>query len=281
MKKKTIILCILVLISLLFFIFISNFAYDIFSKKYHSNSSAKSLFEFSKNNQEEIFSVDRITYFSSCSAKIETNPNSTFKVSDLYQYTDIAIFLENTHSNNSDNTSNSIATENLTSKNTLKSVTISDIKYELSPSIGTPSLYYKNLNDFASSKFEKENIIENTLNFNTTSENEIDYSSPILYNNCANPITLCYVNSNIKDEYTLNNDITDLSLNGSLLKKCGITLNSISCKLSFIITITNNLDEVYACPFILNMPLSTENSTIYDGSLTLKDSTNYRFIKIN
>ena len=29
-------------------------------------------------------------------------------------------------------------------------------------------------------------------------ENDIDYSKPILYNNCANPITLCYVNSNIK-----------------------------------------------------------------------------------
>ena len=88
------------------------------------------------------------------------------------------------------------------------------------------------------------------------------------------------MNSNIKDEYTLNNDITNLSHNGSLLKKCGITLNSISCKISFVINITNHLDEVYACPFTLTIPLSTESSTIYDGSLTLKDTTNYRFIRI-
>ena len=44
--------------------------------------------------------------------------------------------------------------------------------------------------------------------------------------------------------------------------------------------ITNNLDEVYSCPFILNIPLSTESSTVYDGSLTLNSSVDYNFIKL-
>ena len=49
--------------------------------------------------------------------------------------------------------------------------------------------------------------------------------------------------------------------------------------MSFLITITNNLNEKYTCPIILNMPLSTENKTIYDGSLTLKSECDYNFIK--
>ena len=90
---------------------------------------------------------------------------------------------------------------------------------------------------------------------------------------------MCYVNSNIKDNCTLHESISNISYDGSLLKNCNITLNSIACKMSFLITITNNLNEKYTCPIILNMPLSTENKTIYDGSLTLKSECDYNFIK--
>ena len=74
--------------------------------------------------------------------------------------------------------------------------------------------------------------------------------------------------------------VSNISHNGSLLKSCGITLNSISSKMSFTITITNNLDEVYFCPVVIDIPLSTEKTTIYDGSLTLKDTVDYKFIRI-
>lgn len=231
-----------------------------------SRKNGESLLSFQTENSETIFSIDKITYFSSANAKIETNSNSSFAISDLFQYTDIAIFI-NPHS------------ELLNSKNTLKTVVLSDISFSSLPSIGTPSLYYKNLLEFASPKFSKENVIDKTITFDTTSENTIDYSNPVLYNNCANPITLCYINSNLQKEYTLSNEVSNISNNGSLLQKCGITLNSISCKVSFNITIINNLDETYTCPITLNIPLSTECNTVYDGSLILKDSTNYRFIK--
>ena len=46
-----------------------------------------------------------------------------------------------------------------------------------------------------------------------------------------------------------------------------------------VINITNNLDEKFTCPITLTIPLSTESSTIYDGCLKFKDSTNYNFIK--
>ena len=86
-------------------------------------------------------------------------------------------------------------------------------------------------------------------------------------------------NSNLKSDYTLSDNLSHISYDGSLLKRCFITLNSIACKLSFTITITNNLDEVYSCPFVLTLPLSTENSTIYNGSLILDSKENYNFIK--
>ena len=117
--------------------------------------------------------------------------------------------------------------------------------------------YY--VNEYVSSHFDNENSIENkienNIEFTTSSEDEIDYSNPVLFNNCANPITLCYVNSNLKSDYTLTDNISNISYDGSLLKRCNITLNSIACKLSFLITIKNNLDEVYTCPVILSMPL--------------------------
>ncbi len=268
MRKKDIILIFILLICIVLLIVLAPIGVKTIKVHAISDTCADSFIKFQQENTETIFSIDKITYFSSCNAKGDTNSNSSFTISDLYQYTDIAIFLKPN-------------SENLTSKNTLKSVTISDIKYDLTPSIGKQNLYYKSISDFAKAQFSEENLIEDSITFETTSENEIDYSKPILYNNCANPITLCYVNSGLKDNYTFSNNISNLTYNGSLLKMCGITLSSLNCQISFTITITNNLDETYSCPLILNIPLSTESSTIYDGNLTIKDSVNYKFIKAN
>ena len=298
MKKSDIILSFILLIGIVLLAVLLPIVLRTAKSYAVSDACADSFIKFQQENEETIFSIDKITYFSSCNAKGDTNSNSSFTISDLYQYTDIAIFLNPNNENSSNeiairensssenlssqnSTGKKITSENLTSKNTLKSVTISDIEYDLKPSIGTQNLYYKSISDFAKPEFHEENSVKDSITFDTTSENEIDYSKPILYNNCANPITLCYVNSNLKDNYTFSNDISNLTYNGSLLKMCGITLSSLNCQISFTITITNNLDEKYSCPLILNVPLSTESSTIYDGNLTIKDSVNYKFIKAN
>ena len=267
MKRTNIILTIITVLMLIILIILIGLTYQNIQEYSSSKPFLNSNLEFTQNNEETVFSIDKITYFSSCNADISTNSNSAFTISDLYQYTDIAIFINNNHQ------------DELTMENTLKSVVLSDFNYTLKPTVGTANLYYKNLNDFATTKFSEDNVIKDSITFKTTSDDKIDYSTPILYNNCANPITLCYVNSNLKDDYTLSDDVSNISYNGSLLKTCGITLNSISCKLSFVITITNNSDEVFTCPLTLTIPLSTESSTIYDGSLTLKDTTSYQFIK--
>ena len=264
LKKKIIFYCISI-ISLLMFVTFSILFYKRIVPIIHSNNCMK---KESDVNLYSPFSINKIVYFSTANAESSINQNSSFTINNLYQITDIAIFINNS--------ANGI----YTNENTLKKVTLSDIKFNLSPSSGEPNLYYKNLNDFAKNVYDNNQKITESIVFDTTSENEIDYSSPVLYNNTANPITLCYVNSNIITNYTLADTISNLSYNGNLLKQCNITLNSIACKVSFDIIIENNSDETFTCPISLNIPLSTESSTLYDGSLTLTDKVNYKFIKI-
>lgn len=264
-KKKYIFYVVLTLLILLLF-FLSFLSIKSFTQNLKSTKAMENALNVDLTSP---FSVNKIVYFSSANAKSEINANSSFTINDLYQYTDIAIFIKN-----------NVNDGNYNAKNTLKSVSLSNISFSLQPSIGTPNLYFKNINDFANNSFDESKKIENNLDFEVSSEDEIDYSKPILYNNCANPITLCYVNSGLKSNYTLTDNMSHISYDGTLLKRCGITLNSIACKLSFVINITNNLDEVYSCPFILNIPLSTESSTVYDGSLVVNNSVNYNFIKL-
>ena len=265
LKKKIIFYCILIL-SFLMLILTSTLFYKNILPIVYSINCMKNECNF---NSSSPFSINKIVYFSTANAESTINQNSSFTINNLYQITDIAIFI------------NSNSNGNYTNENTLKKVTLSDIKFNLSPNTGEPSLYYKSLNDFAKNTFDINNKIEHSIVFATTSENEIDYTSPILYNNAANPITLSYVNSNIINNFTLADDISNLSYDGHLLKTCNITLNSISCKIAFNMIIENNLDEIYNCPMVLTMPLSTENSTIYDGKLVLTDNVDYRFIKNN
>ena len=267
--KKSIILTLIVIFASIILIILSRQTYVVVMGYCNSDDCVNSSLKFLQENGSTIFSIDKIICFSSADAKVETNSNSSFQVSNLYQYTDIAIYLNPVD-------------KNLTAQNTLKSVFLSDIKFEETPSEGTPNLYFKDMYKLGKSEFNSDNLITDSLKFETTSENKLDSSKPILFNNCANPITLCYVNSKIKGSYTLIDDTLNISHNGTLLKRCGITLSSIACKLSFKITITNNLDEKYSCPVSINIPLSSYNTTIYDGTLKIDDNDlNYKFIKIN
>jgi hypothetical protein len=261
LKKRNFLILILLFLSLILAI-LTNIVYASYLNK---TSLEKSINEINKNNEKEIFSINKIVYFSSCSANADIS-NSNFMINNLFQYTDIAIYINNDF-------------ENLSLENTLKSVYIDNVNFTTSPEIGTPSLYFKNLNNFATDIYLKENKISDKLFFDVTSEDSIDYSEAILYNNCANPITLSYVNENIKTDYVVSNISNPIIYDGSLLKKSNILLNSISCSISFDIYITNNLDEEFKCPVYLNIPLDNETASIYDGSLTLVDNTNYVFYR--
>ncbi len=253
LTKKTIFI-ISFIISIFLLIYLCNIAYSIFLNK---------LYMENYYQDNTIFSINKIVLFSSANANSVINSNNTITISDLCQYTDIAVFIDN-------------STNSYNSENTLKSVSIENITMNTSPKIGTTNLYYKNLNNFSTPKFDTEYKIDNSLNFNISSEDEIDYSSPTLYNNCANPITISYVNSNLIDSYTINNE-NQISYDGSLLKECNIILNDLQCSFSFYIIIENNLGHKYRCPVYIDIPLSNENNSIYDGTYIYTYFPNHKF----
>lgn len=135
------------------------------------------------------------------------------------------------------------------------------------------------MNQFAKSDLIEENKINDTLDFNITSENEANLDTPTLYNNLANPITLSYVNQNIKSDYTITDTSTPITYDGSLLKRCNIDLASISCKVSFDIYITNNLDEEFKSTVYIDIPLQIQEKSIYDGNINLTQDTHFVFYR--
>jgi len=253
MKKKTIFLLFLLII----LIFSIGIYFYITHIKINSNIPTT-------KNSKVIFSIDKITYFSSANAEIEISNDTKFK--NLMQYTDIALFINNKNSS-----------EIFTEENTLKELYISNIKFNTLPKLGQPNLYYKNLNNFATNKYNTNDIINTNLNFTISDKEEIDYNLPILYNNCANPITLCYINSNILDTYSISNNTNSFYYDGSLLKHCNILLSSIKCNMSFDIFIVNNLNQKFKTTINIDIPLQSNSSSIYSGNFILEDDTNFVF----
>lgn len=245
------------------------FGYTVLGTYINKTSFEKDVLNIANKNANPVFSINNITLFSSADSQAEIQSNSALNLKNLFQYTDIAIFLNPNG-------------DNLTSENTLKDVFIDNINFATSPEVGAPSLYYKVLSDFSTSKHLEENKIDDKLEFNITSEDTADLSLPTLYNNCANPITLSYVNNNIKTDFTLADAFSQITYDGSLLKKCGIILSSIKSALSFDINITNNLNQNFKCPIYIEIPLDAEDGTsIYDGKVIVKDTTNYTFYRCN
>lgn len=260
-KKLLTIITILLFIIVLFLIFFVVRNY-ILKKNFE-----KDILSFSNMNSETTFKIDKIVFFSNCDAKNKNISKSNFTIEDLYQYTDIAIFIDG----NSDEK---------TLKNTFKEVTLSNLNFITPPSIGQPNLYFKSINQFSKNNLPDDKyIINDNFSFDITSNDEADLSNPILYNNLANPITLTYVNNNIKSDFTITDTSSPITYDGSLLKTCNIPISSINCKLSFDILITNNLDEQFKCSVYINIPLENNDKSIYDGNITMEQKTNYKFYR--
>lgn len=261
-KKKFI----LTIITVILFIIVLILCYLLLYKYVLKRNLENSALDFSDKNQETIFEINNVTFFSSCDAKNKSASSSNFTLENLYQYTDMAFFITSPK-------------EEKNLENTLKSVYIDNIKFTKLPTLGTPSLYYKNIYNFAKSDIIDSNLINNRLDFNISSEDETSLDTPTLYNNLANPIVLSYANNNIKTDYTITNTNSPLTYDGSLLKKCDILLNWIRSSISFDIYITNNLDQEFKCTVFIDIPLESEEESIYDGSVTLNNNTNFVFYR--
>ena len=196
----------LTLITIILFIIVLVLCYLLFYKYVLKRNFENSVLDFSSKNEETVFQIKNIVFFSNCDAKNKSASSSNFTIENLYQYTDMALFITSPNGEK-------------TLENTLKSLYIDNINYTKRPELGEPNLYYKNINNFAKSDIIDNNLITDRLDFEITSEDEANLDIPILYNNLANPIVLSYVNSNVKTDYTLTDTSTPITYDRNIIKK--------------------------------------------------------------
>lgn len=266
LNKKSVklaILIILLLIVLCYLIFLTS---KHITKYVQKTNFEKQITSFANKNENKIFSIDNITLFSSSDAKNKSSSKTNFTLENIYAYTDIAIFINHNSEEN-------------TLENTLKSVSIENIEFTKLPEQGQAHLYYKNLNDFAKPYIPETEAIDKNLSFDIISEETTDFSKPILYNNCANPITLSFINDNIKTDYTILDINSPITYNGSLLKRCNVPISTITASLSFDIFITNNKNEKFRSKVFIDIPYKDGEKSIYDGNITIKPNSNYVFYR--
>ena len=114
--KKFILLC----ISIFLIIILCFLLYYFISTSMRKNNYENSLLSFAEKNENTIFSIDRIVFFSSSDSKNKSSSRTNFTIENLYTFTDIALFINN-HSD-----------EN-TLENTLKDVRINNINFTKLP----------------------------------------------------------------------------------------------------------------------------------------------------
>lgn len=260
--KKIIYISIIIILSIILIFILKKNYNKLLQKKGFENS----VISFSEKNTETIFSINKIVFFSSSDSKSKSSSLANFTIENLYTYTDIAIFINNN-------------SEESTMENTLKKVKIDNIKLTKEPAIGLPGLYYKSINNFAKSEFDENNIIDKEIEYEITSEDDADLSKAVLYNNCANPITLSYINQNVKKDYTMTDTENPITYNGKLLERCGVSIDLIETTISFDIYIENNKNQKFRTTVYFSIPYQDGEKSIYDGSLTIKKDTDFNFYR--
>ena len=265
-KKNKVKKLLFVLFIVLLFLILLFLLFQIITKFIQKSNFEESYISFAEKNKYTTFSINKIVFFSSSDSKNKVSSKSNFTIENLFAYTDIALFIKNYPDEDS-------------LENTLKEVSISNFKFTKTPSVGEPKLYYKNLTDFASSNINENNIIQSELIFSITSDDTADLSTPTLYNNCANPIVLSYVNENIKTDYTITDTSIPITYNGSLLSRCNVNLDALSTSISFDVYITNNENQKFKTVVYFDIPYEYNDKSITNGSLTVNKETDFNFYR--
>ena len=108
----------------------------------------------------------------------------------------------------------------------------------------------------------------NILNFDNK-ENYNYYSTPNFFTDCSIPITLKYLNSDIIKNYKVP-DMDTLEFDGRVLRDSNINLSDLSTSVKFDLNIVTNTNKLYTFNISVDIPLSDENSTIFDKNIYIK-----------
>lgn len=243
------------------FIILTFIIINIIYRNILKNNYTNEMVNIATQNENAIFKVEKILLYSS--AGISNNQDNNLQDLDICQYTDIAIYIDN---------KNYIKETN--EKNTVSELYIDNINIEVNSNRGEKIVNYKSVMDFG--KFK---MLENTDNIKyniirTNNENELnDYSNPSFYTDCSNPITLGYVNKDLK-RYSATQNNSVVSYDGRILKKANIDLEDIKYNISFKIHIKNNINEEFIYNAVIGDALDSKDQSIYNG-FTAKMKTEF------
>lgn len=255
-RKKVIVITVLTLIGIALWTFILlNY---INNKKF-----AEEINNFAKLNAKTVFSIDKIYMYSSGGATENEEDRAVWNL-NINQFTDIALYINNR------------SEQNLNYENAIKNLYIENVRFS-EYELGNPFLYYKDINEFGKINMNEENRIDNKLDFKVINDGEINYMEPQIYADCSNPITLQYVNKDIKTNAIISDINTDVIYDGSLLRKTGIILSKIKCVLAFDVIIINFYNQKFTANVYIDIPLEDTDvgTNIYDGKFIKKlENTN-------
>ena len=195
---KPIFLCFFIIIIILLFAYGNIISKNIKRKKF-ANENMKSY----ENNKEQVFKVEKILICSSANA-VDFSEKQTLQDMSIYQYTDIAVYINNG--------------DELTNKNTVKKLYIDNISLEGTSDIGKKSLNYKNILKFGLKKDNKTK--SNTDENDTTSGHDVFAG---LLNNTSSSnsaIDVGSINTNDEDEMiSLTNNTSSENVANDTLKQ--------------------------------------------------------------
>ena len=133
-------------------------------------------------------------------------------------------------------------------------------------------------------EIEKTDRIDfNILHTNADNANN-DFSKPTFFTDCSNPITLGYLNKNVKTNAEISNKDEKIDFNGKLLKLADVPIEDVAYRLSFKIHLKNSLEESFVYSVDLNLPMKEKKTSIYDGYIfkkMLNQNKTYYFLRDN
>lgn len=257
MKKKIILTIIVLILILLDIYLIFNFIYLKYKNKLYIEKNDVLLAEELHSSP---YKIDKVLLYSSASAK---NKNTNFQKSnwilDIYQYTDIAIYLN----------CNSVPIN----------LSISNINFKYDNSKFNPKLYYANPNHFGTGDILENFEINDKLDFSIlnfeNADNSVKYNTPVFFADSSIPISLKFVNTLSKNTVIENTE--KLLLDGHLLSYTNLEENDLNIGISFDINILDNTGE-----YTTNYEISIPTKNISKGGITSeKKDLNIPFFKIS
>ena len=249
-NEKTIFTIFIVVLLILSFLYYHFIFYNIYAK----NTFANDAVNIAEQNENPIFTVQRVLLYSSATAIDKTKEQSLENIS-ISQFSDIAIYIDNTST-----------ISELTNENTIKELYIDNINITSNVENGERFINYKNPLDFGEYKeLNKTDRIDfNIINTNAENENS-NYSDPTFYTDCSNPISLGYMNKDLLKNYSVSPDKKTVSFNGKVLQEANINLDDLKCSISFRINIINNLNQKFVHTRSIDLDLNDDNGGIYNG----------------